>query len=155
MGWRPPSSTSLCPGQYFGVAPKSISQSSSQPSDLFSRCSLVFLFSYCPAGSTSVLDAECTCHVSGCAQSIAISSNFFFDRILFGCAPEIFISNSVWPIDFQNVPKAAIYECLQGLHGVFSHLPGFWATEKNCFHIWVKDFDFGLSADEIWMPDVV
>ena len=44
---------------------------------------------------------------------------------------------------------------LHGLHGVFGHLQGFWAIEKNCFHIWVEDFDFGLSADEIWTPDVV
>ena len=51
-------------------------------------------------------------------------SNFFFDRILLCCTPEVFISNSVWPIDLQIVPKAMIYECLLGLHGVFGHSPG-------------------------------
>ena len=116
----------------------------------------VCLFSCCPTGSTSVLCTECTHLISSFVPNPSPSSlsKFFFNWGLLGCTPEIFISNGVWPKDLQNISEAAIYEGLQGLHGVFRHSPGFWAVKKNCFHIWVEDFSFSLSADEIqWTPD--
>ena len=38
-------------------------------------------------------------------SSLSRLSNFFFDRIMLGCTPEVFISNGVWPVDLQNVPE--------------------------------------------------